>query len=286
MGHKQAAARSLATGLFTALITLVFSAALMVAPLSTAWAADASQRVFDGASLLTSAQQAQLTSEMAQVTQEYGFDMAIVTTNSLNGETPSQYNMDFYTSHNLGVGSDKAGVIFLVSMGTHDWEFTVNASANNVFNSYGQEAVGGAVRAKLKSGDYDGAFETLVQMAGQFGAAAQAGNPYSSSHTYTAPKAPLTAGTVLLRVGISLVAGAVVALIVCFVLKAQLKSVKPARDARDYVKKDSFNITQSQDIFLFSTMAVVPKPKDTGSGGNGGFTHTSSGSFTSTGGKF
>jgi hypothetical protein len=50
---------------------------------------------------------------------------------------------------------------------------------------------------------------------------------------------------------IGLIAGLVIGLITVLVMKAKLKSVRKRNEASDYVRKDSFHLTSSSDVYLY-----------------------------------
>ena len=71
---------------------------------------------------------------------------------------------------------------------------------------------------------------------------------------------------------IAVIAGAVVALVVVLILRAQLKTVRAQRGAADYTRPGSMQVTSSYERFLYRTVNRTPRPKDndSGSGGGGG----------------
>ena len=97
------------------------------------------------------------------------------------------------------------------------------------------------------------------------------------------PKEPFS----IVYLGVALVIGLVTALIVTGVMKGQLKSVAPQRDATDYVRQGSMNVTRSNDFYLYSTVSKSAKPKNEDNSG-GSSTHTSSSgdTFGGSSGKF
>lgn len=60
---------------------------------------------------------------------------------------------------------------------------------------------------------------------------------------------------------ISLVIGLVVALIICLIMKSRMKTARPKFTANDYVRKNSFNITRSRDIFIYSEISKKRRQK-------------------------
>ena len=60
----------------------------------------------------------------------------------------------------------------------------------------------------------------------------------------------------------AIVGGIIVALIVTGGMKAQLKSVRMASDASNYIREGSMKVVKRSDIFLFKNVTKTPKPQD------------------------
>ena len=65
-------------------------------------------------------------------------------------------------------------------------------------------------------------------------------------------------------------------------MKNKLKTVRFQSAADSYMKKESLNITEKRDLFLYRTVSRTAKPKNESSGGSS--THTSSSGSTHGGG--
>ena len=61
---------------------------------------------------------------------------------------------------------------------------------------------------------------------------------------------------------ISLAVGAVIALIVCLIMKSMMKTANPKLTANDYIRKNSFNITRSRDIFIYANVTKKKRVKE------------------------
>ena len=83
--------------------------------------------------------------------------------------------------------------------------------------------------------------------------------------------------------GIAVLASCVIALIVCFIFKAQMKSARLKTDAADYVTKHEITFTTKEDRFTHSTETRVRIHDDDDSGGG---TSVDSDGFSGSGGKF
>ena len=91
------------------------------------------------------------------------------------------------------------------------------------------------------------------------------------------------------RIMISLIVSVIMAFIWVSVMKSGMNTAKRNNRASDYVRKGSFNLTQSSDLYLYSTVVKTPRAQNTSSGGGGGGgTHFSSSgaSHGGGGGKF
>lgn len=58
---------------------------------------------------------------------------------------------------------------------------------------------------------------------------------------------------------ISVVVGVVIAFVVVGVMKGQLKSVRRQSGASNYVAHESFDLTISQDVFLYARTTRTPR---------------------------
>ena len=67
-----------------------------------------------------------------------------------------------------------------------------------------------------------------------------------------------------------LVIGIVAGLIVAFILKGQLKTVRKQDQANVYVKQNSMNLTHQSDIYLYRTVSRSKKSSSGSSSGSGG----------------
>ena len=61
---------------------------------------------------------------------------------------------------------------------------------------------------------------------------------------------------------ISLAVGVIIALIVCFIMKSMMKTANPKATANDYIRKNSFNITRSRDIFIYAKVTKKKREKE------------------------
>ena len=61
--------------------------------------------------------------------------------------------------------------------------------------------------------------------------------------------------------GIIVILPIIIVLIMTFVKLSQMNTANPENYAANYIDRSSFNITVSQDIFLYSSVTKSPRPK-------------------------
>lgn len=218
-------------------------------------------RLIDDAGLLTSAEARRLQNRLDQVSAELDFDIIIVTMDSFGGSNVERFTEDFYDSV---YGSDRDGVILLISMAERDWCISGNAEGKDIFTSSNNEAIADAITPYLSDGDYADAFNEFVDQCEYYINGERNGYPFDST-------------TSLL---IALGAGLLVAVIATAIMKGQLKSVRFQRAAQNYMKPGSMQLTYANDFYLYSTVDRTRRTDNNSSGtGSAGSHSTSSGKF-------
>lgn len=254
--------------------------------LCLAFSALAENRVMDEAGLLDANTKARLEDEIAAIAQDYQFDVVLLLKNSIGGQTPKYYAADYYDYGGYGYGQSKDGILFLVSMEERDYYILTTGSGISAFTDYGLEQIEADVVPYLSSGEYGTAMERFVAHVRRYLGQAEKGEPYDI-YTTVELRSPLARLTDILP--IVLIIAAVIALVVAFSLKAQMKTVRRRQGASSYVRDGSFALTRVQDIYLYTTTHRRKIETDTGGGHGGGSTtfHGSSGtSHGGHGGKF
>ncbi len=251
------------------MVKRLFVLSLLLILLALPALADTS-RVADEANLLNAAQEQQLQERIDSIVQQYDIDVAIVTVNSIGYRSPGLYAADFYDEHGYGVGDDRSGLIFLICMGSRDYFTAVTGDAQRIFDQSTRDNIHEDVVPHLSGGRYAKAFEVYLSGVEE---ALQAHTP-EGRFRRVAP--------------IILLAGVGIGCIVAFSLKRQLKSVRRKQNAASYVVNGSFQLTRSQDIYLYTTTTRRKIETNYGGGGSGGgsFSSSSGRSFSGSGGKF
>ena len=206
----------------------------------------------DGADLLTDEQEAKLTIYLRSLGEKLDISLVVVTVDSLGGKSPRSYADDYYDTY----GFLPDGALFLVSMEFRDWWVSTSGKCEDEISS---DKIEDEVVKYLSSGSYYAAFEAFGK----------------SCEKQMTP-------AYFLGAVICIAIGGVVALVVTFTMRSQMKSVRPQNSAASYICPGSLNVTTSRDIFLYRTHTVTAKPKSS-SGSHSGSSGRSHGGG---GGKF
>ena len=234
------------------------------------------ERVRDLAGLLSDSEEAALSDKLNELSERQKMDIAVMTADTLGGQTPRDYADDAYDYGGFGYGEGRDGALLLISTEDNDWYISTHGYGITVFTDAGIEYIGGQMKEDLSDGDFSEAFDKFVALCDDFITKARTDAPYDS---HNLPKEPLS----LAWIPISIAVGIYLSLIIVGKMKSKLKTVRFQAAANNYIKNNSLNITESRDMFLYNTVTRTARPKDNDSGG-GSSTHTSSSGSTHGGG--
>ena len=228
------------------------------------------ERLTDSAGLLSEEEAQNILTKLDEVSERQKFDIVILTVDSLEGATATEYADDFFDYNDYGMGEDKSGILFLITMSERKWCISTHGEAIQIFTDAGQEYMTDNFGSYLSDGEYYEGFMKFADLCEEFIIQAQSGEPYDVENL---PEETIPFYMIFL---ISLVVGFVIALIVTGVMRSRMKTVHMKPDAADYMKDGSLHINRSRDIFLYHQVTRTAKPKEESSGGGGSSTHTSS----------
>lgn len=241
--------------------------------------------IADNAELLTEEEKAALEEQAGALAEEYGCGVYVLTVKTMAGAERRAFAEKYYTDRNLGLGDDRNGILFMISMDSRDY-VTVTYGGDpadtaqygigiRAFTDAGIAAMEEEVVPMLTDGDYSGAFETYLDTCEDY-------LSYFAKHGEG--KVPQEKGSLPLRLAIIVLVPLLIALVVCLVLRSQMKTAKPAATAREYIPQESFMLTAQRDHFVHTSRHTEKIQKSSGSGS--GSTVSSSGFGGSKGGKF
>ena len=268
--------------LFAALAALVLAVTLAAPAFAVEGGfADLYYRMYDGAGVLTEDEDNELEDALEELSLRQSFDVTIASIESLesvNADSMEQYADDLYDYCQFGYGTDRDGVLLLVSVGDRKWHLSTCGYGITAFTDAGIQYLGQQLTPFMAEGDYAGAFRTFVQWADDYVTAAREGHPYDVN---TLPREPLSLMYLFLALGI----GLVLAWVIVGVMKGQLRSVAFQENAASYVREGSMKLTNQRDLFLYRDVHRTEHVEEKDSDSSGGSsTHTSSSGTTHGGG--
>ena len=250
--------------------------------------------VMDNYGLLSSGEYQDLESRCRSMADSYGVGVYLLLVSDIGSQTARDFAIDYYIANNLGVGADRSGILFLIAVDSRDYVTVTYGQGVTCFSEYQIGEMEDAIVSYLSDDQFVAGCQEYV---GQCEAVLASYNPQTASSGSGSVSSPAsssgstqvlsshvdedTTQTILICLGIALV----IAVGVCFALRAQLKSVAVARNATAYELRDQFRVTASNDVFTGRYVTKTPKPKndDDSIGGSGfdvgGFGGSSGGKF-------
>lgn len=210
------------------------------------------------------------------MSQNTGVGVYLALVDSIGDEEVRDYAIDYYQSNDLGMGDQRDGILFLISVNSRKYVTVTYGAGRDVFTDYRidqmeEEIVGDLRDDRFVKGCDD--YVTLAEETADYYLAN--GEGMSRDNDPVAQKQDRGIGFAISAVAAVAIAGGV-----CFGLRKQLKTVEVACSASNYELPEAFDLTDSNDKFEGVFISKTPKPKsDSDSGGGGGFGGSSGGSF-------
>ena len=228
--------------------------------------------VVDDAGLLSNSEERKLEDRLEEISEKWNCDIVIVTVYSLDGKSPEAFADDYYDYHDYGYGRNYDGILFLLAMEDRDWAISTCGRAIKAFTDDGMDYIMDRVLPYLRNDNYSDAFFEFADQCDIFLEQADKGNPYDGNHM------PKSASDIIKWIFYSVGIGFGISAIIVFGMKRQLNSVKMQTGAENYILRNSLNITNSRELFLYRTVNRVRKESQSsgGSGGHGSSVHRSS----------
>jgi uncharacterized protein len=218
----------------------------------------------DAADLLTASQEQELEQRLAELSDSRDADVVIVTVESLGGRHEQDFADDYFDygpdpadpslpgddpTAGYGRGEERSGLLLLVSEGDRVYWLTTTGDAIDVFTDRRISEVNQEVETWLSSDNWYWAFKTFAD---------EVDKVYRDEY-----------GTDWLPVIlVTLIGGPLLALIPLTIWRRQLKSVKPATEAKGYLDKSSVVLAEENDRLVHQSTHVINLA--TSSGPHGG----------------
>lgn len=211
-------------------------------------ASAASALVLDQADLLRPQEEKVLQQSLDQVNQKYQVRLAVVTVKSTGGVKTGEFAnvlLDKIKDSRL-----KGNMVLLLSMKERDWYIsTDNGMRKMITDKAGIKALSGKFLPALKKNNYPEAFGQFAKGTDELLAYYQKeGKPYDPANAFN-PLALAIGAAVALGIGF----------LVRRVLIGQMNNVMPALEAGVYLDRDSFQLEENADNYLYMTVHRKPK---------------------------
>ena len=203
------------------------------------------QFLYDEADLLTDTEEEALVQKLEEVSHATNAQIVVVTLASMDGGNIDEFIDYLYDTMGFGYGENHDGVLLLVCMDPREYRILSNGYAGEAIGPDQIDTLCDFMETYLPNGHYTAAFHSFADQSGEFLEYYQMGSPFKVGK----------------NLAISLIIGIIAGLIVAFVLKGQLKSVRKQDQAHRYVKLDSMTVNIQYDIFLYRTVTRTKKQK-------------------------
>ena len=217
-----------------------------------------SQLVQDQEELLDSQDRAYLEDIYQLYAEEYGFTPILHTVYSFHGMSAEECAGMIYDQK----GYPEDGILYLVSLTEGEWYILTNGQCYHRISNSTTQDMGDTLVAYLRDGEYYEAFALFPELAAQ-------------AYTDSVPGEELPGDAPAQKnygktIAISMVVGLAIGGIAAGVMAMQMKTVRQQQGASDYMRSGSMQLHDRRDIFLYSHVSRVPKPKQSSGGSHGG----------------
>lgn len=256
-----------------ALALLILIICTMIIPLSFAGAtSEYSQEgrmpsVIDEAGFLSDNEVSSITSRLDELRDRYQVDVAIVTEQAMLNDDAKDRADDIFDYNPYGMGDGNDGILLYVSAHPRKYHVSAHGNAMNIFNKRGLVYLTDNVEKHLRDNDYYGAFCAYADSCEEILETAAQGKPYNKPDTMT----------LFITLAVVLLIPLAAAGFMTYTKISKMHTAVKENYASNYVKEGSFQLSRSNDIFIYSNTVRTKRPES-----NSG-THTSSSGETHSG---
>lgn len=241
--------------------------------------------VTDDEGYLSSDDLADLNSQAAAISEKYGcgvYAMIVKDYTLYNFESVYEAAKMIYLDYSMGWGDDYDGVFLLLSMADRDYSLIAYGDFGNAaFTDYGKDQMAERFLPDFGNDDWYGGFCAYLTACDEYIASAREGNYIDiGASGYDTSDGSYTSFS-WVHVAIVVLVPFIIALIVCLIFRAQMKSVRKGAEAGTYVV-GGVNFTRRDDRFTHTTEVRRVIERDNDHGG----TSVDSGGFSGKSGKF
>ena len=231
-------------------------------------------RVVDEADILTVDEEKALDTKLAAVEQSHKVRILIGTMQDTGGAALGKVANNVVDQ----IPADNGTIVLLLSMKERDWYIsTDNKMRTRITDGKGVDYLAGEFLPDLKEGKYAAAFTAFAKTTDEMLTYYEKeGKPYDPANAFN-----------LMAFGIALACALILGGTIYYMLYKYESNVTFAAEADAYLNHDSFQLTQDEDNFLYTTVTRKTKEKSSSSSsGSNVSTSSSDSSHGGGGGKF
>ena len=231
-------------------------------------------RVIDEADILTDSEEAALNTKLAAIEQSHKVRILIGTMKSTDGVVLGK--IANHIVDEIKGDAENGTIVLLLSMKERDWYIsTDNKMRTRITDGKGVDYLAGEFLPELKENHYAAAFTAFAATTDEMLTYYEKeGEPYDPANAFD-----------LMALGIALACALILGGTIYYMLYEYESNVRSAAEADAYLNHDSFQLTQSEDNFLYTTVTRRTKEKRESSSSNVS-TSSSDSSHGGGGGKF
>ena len=227
-----------------------------------------STMVVDSADILNDVEELELAEKAWNLTMDYDCAVYIVTMDSIEDMNSWEFNEAIHREYRMGYGMEQSCIILLLSMEYRDYDIMAHGYGNYVFTDYGKEIMSERFLDEFGSNEWYDGFEEYLDCCEEYLKLAAQGKPFDVGDN----RSPV------LGVAIATGVSSLIALIVCTVFKAQMKTARRQEYAADYVVGSGLNLSKRVDLYTHTSRKQRYIQPQSSSGGRGGTSVNRSGS--------
>ena len=230
-------------------------------------------RVVDEADLLTADEEKALDAKLAAVEQSHKVRILIGTMQDTGGAALGKVANNVVDQ----IPGESGTIVLLLSMKERDWYIsTDNKMRTRITDGKGIEYLSGEFLPDLKEGKYAAAFTAFAATTDEMLTYYEKeGEPYDPANALN-----------LMALGIALACALILGGTIYYMLYEYESNVRSAAEADAYLNHDSFQLTQDEDDFLYTTVTRQTKEKKESSSVSNVSSSSRDSSYGGGGGKF
>ena len=230
-------------------------------------------RVVDEADILTADEEKALDAKLAAVEQSHKVRILVGTMKDTGGAALGKVANNVVDQ----IPGENGTIVLLLSMKERDWYIsTDNKMRTRITDGKGVDYLAGEFLPDLKEGKYAAAFTAFAATTDEMLTYYEKeGEPYDPANAFN-----------LMALGIALACALILGGIIYYMLYEYESNVRSAAEADAYLNQDSFQLTRSEDDFLYTTVTRRTKEKKESFSGSNVSSSSRDSSHGGGGGKF